>query len=255
VKFTPKGGQIQIKVARVTSHVELMVSDDGQGIEAAYLPFVFDRFSQADSSTHRKFGGMGLGLNIARELVQLHGGSIEARSAGTGAGATFIVKLPRSLAQPAAAGSVPGEHPTAEDGAVAHLTPSLAGIRVLIVDDSAASLEVAQAILQAYGAEVILAASAAEALGQLASRHPHVLLADIEMPDEDGYSLVRKIRELPDASRAAIPAAAVTAFARQTDRWQALAAGFQLHLAKPVTPHDLALAVFHLAGLDKGLVP
>jgi PAS domain S-box-containing protein len=250
VKFTPRGGRIQLTIARVNSQVELAVSDNGQGIEPDYLPFVFDRFSQADSSPRRKFGGLGLGLNIARELVQLHGGSIEARSAGVGSGATFVVKLPCSLVHPGSLAAA-REHPAADASAAWTLAPDLTGARVLVVDDSQATREVAQAILQAHGAEVILAASAAEALGQLASQRPQVLLADIEMPDEDGYSLLRRIRALPDSTLAAIPAAAVTACARPADRWQALAAGFQLHLAKPAAPQELALAVLHLIGLGK----
>jgi PAS domain S-box-containing protein len=255
VKFTPSGGRIEISIARVDSLVTLEVSDNGQGIPPEYLPFVFDRFSQEDSSTHRKFGGLGLGLNIARELVQLHGGAVEARSAGVGTGATFVVKLPSYLVRRPSPDPL-GEPETVEGPRkVANLTPDLTGIRVLVVDDSAATRDVAQAILQAHGAEVILAASAAEALNGLASQRPHVLLTDIEMPDEDGYALLRQIRALPDPARAAIPAAAMTAFARGSDRWRALAAGFQIQLTKPIAPRDLALAVVHLSGTLKALAP
>ena len=224
------------------------MSDTGQGIAAEYLPHVFDRFSQADTSIRRHFGGLGLGLTISRDLVELHGGTIEARSEGEGKGATFIVKLPRSLV----AAHPPGEareHPTAAaPGPIGLPYPSLAGVRVLLVDDDAATREVAQAILEPLGADVRLAASAAEALVLLALDRPDVLVADIEMPGEDGYSLIKSVRSLPADAGGGIPAAALTAFARPEDRWRALDAGFQLHLAKPVEPLGLAIAVAHLAG-------
>ena len=248
VKFTPKRGRIQVSLSRVNSHVEVTVSDTGQGIAAEYLPHVFDRFSQADTSIRRHFGGLGLGLTIARQLVELHGGTIEARSAGEGKGATFVMKLPRSLA----AAHPPGEtreHPTAASPGPPGLPyPNLAGVRVLLVDDDAATREVAQAILEPLGADVWLAASAAEALVLLARDRPDVLVADIEMPGEDGYSLINRVRSLPAQEGRGTPAAALTAFARPEDRWRALDAGFQLHLAKPIEPLGLAIAVAHLAG-------
>jgi PAS domain S-box-containing protein len=248
VKFTPKRGRVQVCLSRVNSHVEVAVSDTGPGIAAAYLPHVFDRFSQADTSIRRHFGGLGLGLSIARELVELHGGTIEARSEGEGKGATFVIKLPRSLV----AAPPPGEtreHPTAEAPGPSGLQyPNLAGVRVLLVDDDAATREVAQAILEPLGADVRLASSAAEALELLARDRPDVLVADIEMPGQDGYALIQSVRALPAHSGAGTPAAALTAFARPEDRWRALDAGFQLHLAKPVEPLGLAIAVAHLAG-------
>ena len=248
VKFTPKRGRIQVSLSRVNSHVEVTVSDTGQGIAAEYLPHVFDRFSQADTSIRRHFGGLGLGLTIARQLVELHGGTIEARSEGEGKGATFVIKLPRSLA----AAHPPGEtreHPTAAAPGPPGLPyPNLAGVRVLLVDDDAATREVAQAILEPLGADVWLASSAAEALVLLARDRPDVLVADIEMPGEDGYSLIHSVRSLPAHEGSGTPAAALTAFARPEDRWRALDAGFQLHLAKPIEPLGLAIAVAHLAG-------
>jgi PAS domain S-box-containing protein len=248
VKFTPKGGRIQAAVSRINSHVEITVSDTGKGIAPEYLPFVFDRFSQADSSLRRHFGGLGLGLTIARQLVELHGGTIEARSDGEGKGATFVVKLPRSLVHPPPPGEA-REHPTAEALSVPDLPrPDLSGLLVLVVDDDAATREVAAAILEGLGAEVLLAASARDALASLTGRRPAVLIADIEMPGEDGYSLIRTVRALPARSGGATPAAALTAFARPEDRWRALDAGFQLHLAKPVEPLGLAIAVATLAG-------
>lgn len=251
VKFTPKRGRVQVSLSRVNSHVEVAVSDTGQGIAAEYLPHVFDRFSQADTSIRRHFGGLGLGLTIARELVELHGGTIEARSEGEGKGATFVVKLPRSLV----AAPPPGEtreHPTAaalwppSPSGLAY--PNLAGVRVLLVDDDAATREVAQAILEPLGADVRLASSAAEALALLVRDRPDVLVADIEMPGRDGYSLIHSVRALPPHEGAGTPAAALTAFARPEDRWRALDAGFHLHLAKPVEPLGLAIAVAQLAG-------
>jgi PAS domain S-box-containing protein len=248
VKFTPKKGRIQVAVSRVNSHVEITVSDNGKGISPEYLPFVFDRFSQADTSLRRAFGGLGLGLAIARELVELHGGTIEARSDGEAKGSTFVVKLPRSLVHPPPPGAV-RDHPTAEVADAAALAhPDLSGVRVLVVDDDEGTREVAEAILGPLGAEVLLAASAQEALESLVRLRPDVLVADIEMPGKDGYSLMQSVRSLPVRSGGATPAAALTAFARAEDRWRSLDAGFQLHLAKPVEPLGLAIAVAHLAG-------
>jgi PAS domain S-box-containing protein len=248
VKFTPRNGRIQVSVSRVNSHVEITVSDSGKGITAEYLPLVFDRFSQADTSLRRQFGGLGLGLNIARELVELHGGTIEARSGGEGKGATFVVKLPVSLIHPPPPGEI-RHHPTADAvGAAPPRGPGLSGVRVLVVDDHEATREVAEAILGSLGAEVLQAASAQEALDVLARGRPDVLVADIEMPGEDGYTLIKRVRSLPERSGGATPAAALTAFARAEDRWRALDAGFQLHLPKPIEPHALAIAVAHLAG-------
>jgi PAS domain S-box-containing protein len=248
VKFTPKGGSIQVAVTRINSHVEISVSDTGKGIPLEYLPFVFDRFSQADTSLRRQFGGLGLGLNIARDLVELHGGTIEARSGGEGKGATFVVKLPRSLVHAPASGGQ-RHHPTAEEaGAARFPSPDLKGLRVLVVDDDEGTRDVAQAILGSLGAEVMQAASSQAALDALISRRPDVLVADIEMPGEDGYTLINRVRSLPARNGGATPAAALTAFARAEDRWRALDAGFQLHLAKPIEPLGLAVAVARLAG-------
>jgi PAS domain S-box-containing protein len=248
VKFTPKDGRVQVVLSRVNSHVEITVSDSGKGISPEYLPHVFDRFSQADTSTRRQHSGMGLGLTITRELVGLHGGTVEARSDGEGKGATFVVNLPRSLVAAVPPGQ-PREHPSAvAPGAPSHPTPDLTGVVVLVVDDDAATREVAEAILRPLGARVLLAASAREALDALVRQRPQVLVADIEMPAQDGYSLITSVRSLPAGRGGGTPAAALTAFARDEDRWRALHAGFQLHLAKPVEPLGLAIAVAHLAG-------
>jgi len=248
VKFTPKRGRIQVAVSRINSHVEITVSDNGKGISPDYLPLVFDRFSQADTSMRRQFGGLGLGLNIARELVELHGGTIAARSGGDGQGSTFVVKLPRSLVHPPPPGEM-RHHPTAEAAeAEMRASPDLRGLRVLVVDDDEGTRDVAGTILASLGAEVLQATSAAGGLETLVQRRPDVLVADIEMPGEDGYMLINRVRSLPVRSGGATPAAALTAFARAEDRWRALDAGFQLHLAKPIEPLGLAIAVAHLAG-------
>jgi CheY-like chemotaxis protein len=180
--------------------------------------------------------------------VELHGGTIEARSGGEGKGSTFVVKLPRSLVHAPA----PGEdrrHPTAEEvGAARVPSPDLSGLRVLVVDDDEGTRDVAEAILGALGAVVLQAASSQAALDALISHRPDVLVADIEMPGEDGYTLINRVRSLPARNGGATPAAALTAFARAEDRWRALDAGFQLHLAKPIEPVGLAIAVAHLAG-------
>ena len=249
VKFTPKGGHVQVSLTRVNSHVEIVVSDDGAGISPEFLPHIFERFRQADSSSRRLAGGLGLGLAISRDLVELHGGSLEAHSAGEGKGATFIVSLPLSLAPPVPAGDG-REHPTAslhELGAKVPV-PDLAGIRVLVVDDDQASCDLAENILARQGAEVILASSAQEGFDLLVSRRPDVLLADLDMPGENGYSLIQRVRALPFEEGGGTPAAAVTAYARRDDRWRVLGAGFQLHLEKPIEPIGLAVAVANLAG-------
>ncbi len=246
VKFTPAGGEVKVLLATVEGRVELSVQDSGIGIPPDYLAFVFDRFSQADSSIRRQAGGMGLGLAIARELVQLHGGGIAARSAGPGQGAEFVVTLPHFAAVTAPTGIV-AEHLGSASPASIPL-PDLGGLRVLVVDDDAASREVTEAILRSLGAEVRLAASAAEARAALAAARPDVLVADVGMPVEDGYSLMRSLTARQASGGDTIPAIALTALAGPEDRQQALAAGFCHHLAKPVESHALALAVARLAG-------
>ncbi len=249
VKFTSKGGHVQVSLTRVNSHVEIVVSDDGMGISPEFLPHIFERFRQADSSSRRTVGGLGLGLSISRDLVELHGGKLEAHSAGEGKGATFIMSLPLSLAHAVPAGEG-REHPTAypHDLEAKLPAPDLAGLRVLVVDDDSASCDLAENILARLGAEVILAGSAQEGLELLVSRRPDVLLADLDMPGENGYALIRRVRALPHGEGGGTPAAAVTAYARRDDRWRVLGAGFQLHLEKPIEPIGLAVAVANLAG-------
>jgi CheY-like chemotaxis protein/two-component sensor histidine kinase len=247
VKFTSKGGRIQVLVERMNSQVALSVSDDGEGIEPEFLPYVFDRFRQADQTTTRAFGGLGLGLSIVKHLVELHGGTVRVKSAGKGKGASFVVELPLRLQrQPDHA--VTNKQSTELLEALNTGVARLDGITVLYVDDEADSRELVQRVLSDQGARVITAESAAAGRRLMASEHPDVLVADIGMPDEDGYSLIRTIRSLPADQGGGTPAAAVTAMARSEDRRRALLAGFQTHVAKPVDVVELLAVVASLAG-------
>jgi PAS domain S-box-containing protein len=255
IKFTPKEGRVQVLLARAGSHLELTVSDTGQGIEEKFLPYVFDRFRQADPSTTRKHGGLGLGLAIVRHLVELHGGTVTAESRGAGQGTTFKVSLPlMSVHQPEFASNggehaaPAAEHPTAGGRLALECPSELDGLRVLLVEDDADSREMLTVVLTQCRAEVRAVSNAADALSQLESWRPDVLISDIEMPGEDGYTLIRKVRALPPERGGKIPAAALTAYARAEDRMRALLAGFQLHVPKPVEPAELAAVVASLAG-------
>ena len=251
VKFTPRGGRVQVHLQRVDSHVEIVVSDTGAGIAPELLPVIFDRFRQADSSSTREHGGLGLGLALVRHLVELHGGSVVARSEGEGKGATFAVKLPLRLA---AVDDETGarEHPrVSERVATAPIEPALNGVRVLVVDDDRDALALATAILAAARAEVRVAASAALGLADVIAWRPDVLIADIEMPGEDGLSLIKKIRAgEAGAGNARVPAIALTAYGRSEDRIRTLSAGFSMHVPKPVDPAELVTTVASLAGRD-----
>ncbi len=248
VKFTPKGGRVQVVLSRVNSHVEIAVSDTGRGIAPEFLPYVFDKFRQSDATAARAHGGLGLGLAIVKSLVEMHGGSVRAHSPGEGAGATFVVELPRSAAHPP--GEHDREHPTAGAAGSAAALPrhlDLAGVTVLAVDDEHDSRALVQRILEEHGARVLPAASAAEALDILSREPVDLLLSDIGMPEIDGYELMRRVRALGPQSGGDVPAAALTAFARSEDRTRALIAGYQSHIAKPVEPIELAAAVASLA--------
>ena len=248
VKFTPKDGKIQVKVQRIDSHVEIVVSDSGVGISKEFLPYVFDRFRQADASTTRIHGGLGLGLSIVRQLVDLHGGNVSVESEGEGKGATFIITLPFV--------GVINNQQDSEQVKPAHsdeiLTfeglPSLQGLKVLVVDDEADTRELISEVLKECGSEVIMSCSAAEALEALEQHRPDILISDLGMPDEDGYSLISKIRSLPPERGGQIPAAALTAYARAEDRMRVLRSGFQFHLPKPVDSAELVTVVASLAG-------
>jgi K+-sensing histidine kinase KdpD/CheY-like chemotaxis protein len=240
VKFTPAGERIDVRVAAGDRRVEVQVADTGIGIEPEFLPHVFDRFRQADSHTTRVHGGLGLGLSIARHLVDAHGGSIAVHSDGRERGTTFAVTLPR------AAGRSPTSHPRVEEAGAPGAMPDLTGVRVLVVDDEPDAREMTACALATCGTTVLTAGSSQEALDALNRGPVDVLLADIGMPVEDGYTLIRKVRALASPRLAALPAAAVTAYAREDQRQQALAAGFQMHLAKPLDPPQLARAVASL---------
>jgi signal transduction histidine kinase/ActR/RegA family two-component response regulator len=247
VKFTPRGGHVQLLLQRVESHMEIVVSDTGEGIAPEMLPHVFERFRQADSSTTRRHGGLGLGLSLVRHLVELHGGSVKAHSGGPGRGATFVVTLPVAIAE------VPPE-PAARPQASAAPVDSLAGVarldglRVLVVDDDDEAVSLARAILGGAGAEVRACLSAPEALELLRHWLPDVLVSDIEMPGEDGYSLIRKVRALVEDEGGRTPAVALTAYGRTQDRTRSLAAGFSMHVPKPVDPGELTTIVASVAG-------
>jgi PAS domain S-box-containing protein len=247
IKFTPKEGQIQVLLQRVNSHLELSVSDTGIGIPANYLPHVFDRFSQKDSSTTRAFGGLGLGLAICKQLVELHGGSIRAASQGEGTGATFFVQLPLSIVQVEDRSS-PRIHPTAETppGEILSL-PRLEGVRVFVVDDEPDARDLLRTVLEDQGAKVMSFASAQDALTALKTTKPTVLICDVGMPKVDGYQLIRTLRAEESRSER-IPALALTAFARAEDRKRSLIAGYQAHLAKPFDVGELILVVADLVG-------
>lgn len=256
VKFTPKNGRIEVSLVRDESILKIIVSDNGQGISPELLPFVFDRFRQADSSSRRRFGGLGIGLSIAKYVVEGHGGTITAESAGEGRGSRFTVRLPikavlmdedpdekedpwpgAQAIQPSAA----GESKTSIHRPIVPLT----GLRVLVVDDEEDARRLLTRVMEQAGAMVTAASSAAEALRMLAEFKPQVLVSDLGMADEDGFALIRKIRALGYNAKA-LPAVALTAFAFPAEKTSALEAGFQVHIAKPVNIHDLTGAIAKL---------
>ncbi|MDQ3438900.1 MAG: PAS domain S-box protein [Planctomycetota bacterium] len=253
IKFTPRGGRVQVELARVNSHVELSISDTGEGIEPAFLPHVFDRFRQADSSTTRKYGGLGLGLAIVKQLIELHGGSVRAHSAGPGAGATFTVSLPLTALRVEPDGDDhERRHPqggsTGAPVALPDQCVRIAGVRVLVVDDEPDARMLVRRLLEDCDAIVSTAESAGEALRRLEQERPDVLVSDIGMPGEDGYSLIRRVRALGADRGGNTPAVALTAYARAEDRVRSVLAGFQMHVAKPVEPTELITMVASLAG-------
>jgi PAS domain S-box-containing protein len=246
VKFTDKGGKVQVRLERVNSHVEVAVSDTGIGISSEFLPHVFERFRQADAGITRGRGGLGLGLSIARQLTEMHGGTIEVASAGLGQGTTFRVKLPLMIVHPLRE-EAERVHPRGTATRAAFAASDLTGVHVLAVDDEADALGLVSELLQAAGATVTTARSAAAALERLGSDVPHVLVADLGMPQVDGFQFLEQVRRHPNGLVRRIPAAALTAYARSDDRVKALRAGFDIHLAKPIDPAELVTTIAALA--------
>lgn len=251
VKFTPNKGKVQVRLERINSHLEFTVSDTGQGIAPEFLPYVFERFRQADGSTTRTSSGLGLGLAIVQHLVELHGGSIQVESEGEGKGATFRVILPLRIVNSAAGEDADKVHPAVGGNIPLDMLPRLEGVRVVAVDDEEDSRLLLQELLEQSGAEVTVCASASEALETMQTLRPHVLISDLGMPGEDGYSLIRWVRILRDEQGGQIPAIALTAYARVEDRVKALASGFQVFITKPIEPAELVAAVGSLAELRK----
>jgi len=242
VKFTPKQGRVQVRVERVNSHIEIVVSDTGAGIRPDFLPHVFERFRQADAGTTRQTTGLGLGLSIVRHIVEMHGGSVDAASDGEGKGATFRVRLPLMIVHDPMARE-PREHPRTETLAPLKGLKNLSGIRVMAVDDEEDALGLMRVVLEAAGAEVLTMSSAAEALQCVADAKPDVMVVDLGMPQMDGFEFMARIRASTDADLRDIPAAALTAFARSEDRTKALENGFEMHLSKPVDPGELVASI------------
>jgi signal transduction histidine kinase/CheY-like chemotaxis protein len=249
IKFTPKGGRVQIYLARVNSSVEISISDTGQGISAEFLPYVFERFRQADHTTTRRHGGLGLGMAITRHLVELHGGTIRANSPGEGQGATFTLRLPVMIVHKAELSTTPSieQRPSIdEDDARLPELPRLDGVHVLVVDDERDARDLLTTVLEQSGAKVTSVSTVADALEELQLIKPDLLVSDIEMPNEDGYSLIRKVRSLEDERAKRIPAIALTAHARSSDRMRALSSGYQMHVPKPVEPAELVIVVANI---------
>lgn len=244
VKFTPKGGKINVLLQRVNSHVEITVADSGSGISPEFLPFIFDRFRQADSSTTRRHGGLGLGLSIVKQLVELHGGSVRAESAGEKRGASFVVSLPIRVLREGEG----REHPTTRTPLPFQQEVMLAGLKVLVVDDDPDARELLGIVLGAALVEVVSAGSAAQGLALLRTSRPDVIVSDIGMPDCDGYQFMRSVRALTLSEGGKTPAIALTAFARSEDRTRALLAGYQAHVAKPIEPQELIVTIGSLTG-------
>jgi PAS domain S-box-containing protein len=244
VKFTPRGGRMEVTLRQTDAHVVLTVHDTGKGIPPDFLPHVFERFRQADSTSTRKYGGLGLGLAIVRHLVELHGGTVQAESGGADKGATFTVRLPLLEAARPAAEDGPSTAARSEDGPPV----SLEGVRVVLVDDETDSREFLSMTLRECGAQVTALGNAEEAVSAVQAQRPDVLVSDIGMPGADGYELIRRVRALAADRGGQVPAAALTAYAKGEDTTRALSAGYQVHLPKPVEPAELATAVATLAG-------
>ncbi len=246
MKFTNRGGRVQVRLERVNSHVEVVVSDTGIGIAPEFLPHVFERFRQADAGIARERGGLGLGLSIARQLTEMHGGTIDVSSGGVGKGATFRLKIPVMIVHPTRE-AVPRVHPRSGHGPRAIPLGDLRHVHVLAVDDERDALSLVSEVLEAAGARVSTAQSAEDALSTLDAEVPDVIVADLGMPHLDGFQFIHRVRRHADSRVRDIPAAALTAYARSDDRMKALRAGFQIHLAKPIDPAELVTTIAALA--------
>lgn len=256
IKFTPQNGQIEIRLAQIDSELELKVIDNGMGISKEFLPYVFDRFRQADASTTRAESGLGLGLSIARYLIEMHGGTISAESEGEGKGTTFTVRLPVSTIDEliiSESNFLPESNRLLEADKISTAGLNFNGLRILVVDDEPDTLEILRIVLKQYGADVRIAVSAADALVVFQEWKPDLLISDLGMPGEDGFSLISKIRALPEEDGGNIPAAALTAYARDEDRIRAINAGFQIHISKPIDPNRLAAKIAELAEIEKAV--
>jgi len=244
IKFTPKGGRIQLLLKRQDSNVEISIIDTGEGISPEFLPYIFNRFEQADASTTRRHGGLGLGLAIVKHLIELHGGTVRAKSGGAGKGATFIVSLPVTAVQPPRVESE-DERSQSKPWDLPFLPEtSLKDVNVLVIDDESDACNLLKLLLKSAGASVYLAQSADQGMEQLITKPVDVLICDIGMPGVDGYTFIRRVRTLDDPQKSEVAAVALTAYARLEDRTEAIRAGFQNHLPKPVEPAEL-LAVIH----------
>jgi CheY-like chemotaxis protein/two-component sensor histidine kinase len=247
LKFTPEGGSVSVHLEHTASHARVTVRDTGQGIPSEFLPFVFDRFRQADGSNTRSHGGLGLGLAIVRHLVELHGGTVRAESPGLGMGTSMHVELPLTQAQ--IVGRTSGEN-VFDIRQGRKRDRILSGVHVLVVDDDLDTLDLLNAVLGASGATVTKARCALDALRAIDKCRPDVLISDISMPGTNGYELIRIVRALPAEKGGTLPAASLTALARDEDRAEALEAGFQTHISKPIIPDELIAVVANLSGIS-----
>ena len=244
VKFTPKGGRVQVKLQQVRSHVEIIVSDSGEGIRAEILPYIFDRLRPRDTSSPRAQEGLGIGLALVRHLVELHGGSVIADSLGEGQGATFVVKLPLMVTEVRERAVAPTETPAVTGS-------SLAGVRILVVDDDPTAVDLVREVLVQAGGEVRGSGTVEEALRVFEQWRPDILVSDVEMPGQDGYTLIRKVRALDPERGGKTPAVALTAFGRPEDRVRSLRAGFNIHVTKPVDRGELIAVIASLTGRSR----
>ncbi|HXG67443.1 MAG TPA: PAS domain S-box protein [Blastocatellia bacterium] len=258
VKFTPNDGQVEIRLERIEGCAQITVKDTGEGVDREFLPHIFDRFRQADASTTRRHGGLGLGLAIVRHLVEMHGGAVEADSPGRGQGATFTVRLPlkgAATSMTPQAGSLDSQAISRGAAAARQDFPKVEGLRVLVVDDDVETLSMISAMLEPHGVEVVTSASVAAAFASLRQRRPDVLVSDIAMPEEDGYALIRKVRSLDPQEGGDVPAVALTAHVRIEDRARALSAGYEMFVPKPVDVTELLSAIATLTGRAEKNLP